>query len=211
MDTLIKLIVNNRKLIAAGFVLILIGFLLSLLHCNRMLREDNRRLENNQIALSVEAEAYKTKSGRQAIRINELELTSGEFEKMCEEQAQTIKDMGLKIKRLEMASTTGINTVVNKKIYIRDTTYIEKVDTMYIEKKMKRFDWNDDWNSISGVIYNDSVECLYKGNDTLTIAAIRVPKKFLFFRWGTKYIQINAVNANPSTSITYNKTIKIKK
>ena len=84
-------------------------------------------------------------------------------------------------------------------------------DTIYIEKKVKHFAWSDPWNSITGIIDGNNVQCFYGGRDTLHIATHRVPKKFLFFKFGTKYIEATVVNSNPSTWITYNKTTKIIK
>ena len=83
--------------------------------------------------------------------------------------------------------------------------------TLYIKEKGKYFKWSDPWNSIEGNIKGDEVECNYHGEDTIHVAINRVPKKFLFFRFGTKYVEVNMVNSNPSSIITYNKTIRMKK
>jgi hypothetical protein len=178
---------------------------------NSKLSEENERFSTNQIALTEEVQTYKTESGKNAARVTELTLSCDEFEKVCADQAKTIKDLNLKLKRVESASTTGTSTTVKITTALKDTVIVkDTINNMVVLDTLKRFIWNDQWNKIEGTIYNDSVDCSYEGIDTLTIVATRVPKKFLFFRWGCKYVQIDAVNSNPSTNIIYNKTVKIK-
>jgi hypothetical protein len=45
--------------------------------------------------------------------------------------------------------------------------------------------------------------------DTLHIFAHRIPKKFLFFEYGTKAIEIEAYTTSPYSNIIYSNTIKI--
>ena len=122
-----------------------------------------------------------------------------------------LEELGIKIKRLESMTSTGTQTDVHGKTQLKDTVFVHKTDTVTIKENGKYFKWGDTWNTISGKIIGDNVECSYHGTDTLTVVAHRVPKKFLFIKWGTKYIEGDIVNKNSSTVITYNKTIKIKR
>ena len=211
MINIIPFIIKNKKAITTTVIAIICLALILLFRYTLRLKEENNRLETNQVALSADLNKYKTKSGNNAAKVIELQLKNSEFKKLCQEQKDIIKDMGIKLKRLESVSTTGTKTEIHKKVEIHDTIIREKIDTVYTEKKLKRFEWCDNWTDISGIIYNDSVELLYTNRDTLTVAAVRVPKKFLFFRWGTKYVEVHVSNRNPYTEITYNKSIKIKK
>ena len=211
MINIIPFIIKNKKAITTTVIAIICLALILLFRYTLRLKEENNRLESNQVALSADLNKYKTKSGNNAAKVIELQLKNSEFKKLCQEQKDIIKDMGIKLKRLESVSTTGTKTEIHKKVEIHDTIIREKFDTVYTEKKLKRFEWCDNWTDISGIIYNDSVELLYTNRDTLTVAAVRVPKKFLFFRWGTKYVEVHVSNRNPYTEITYNKSIKIKK
>ena len=175
---------------------------------NGKLSDNNDRLFNNQTALTEKVRYYQTESGKNAARVTELTLKKDEFEKMCQEQVETIKDLKLKLKRVESVSTTATNTSITVVTQLRDTVIIR--DTLTVAN-VKHFNWSDSWNYIHGIIDGNNVECTYEGNDTINIVATRVPKKFLFFRWGTKYIQIDAVNSNPSSRILYNRTIKVTK
>ncbi len=199
---------KNYLLVILGYALLMTLFVWLLFIRNGKLSKDNDRMSNNQKALTEEVYYYKTESGKNAARVTELTLKKGEFEKMCKEQVKVIDDLNLKLKRVQSVSSTGTSTSITVVTELRDTILIRDTLSTSI---VKRFDWNDSWNHIHGVIDGNKVECTYDGKDTLNIVATRVPKKFLFFRWGTKYIQVDAVNSNPSTKIEYNKTIKIEK
>lgn len=189
------------------YALVATLFVFLLMDKNGKLSEENKRYFINQIALTEDIETYKTESGKNAVKITELTLSRNEFEKVCKDQVKTIEDLNLKVKRLEHMTTTstrtdiGVTAVLKDSVIIRDTIYIDTV---------KCFKWNDTWNEINGIIFGDTVKCEYHGTDTLNIVATRVPKKFLFFRWGCKYVQVDAVNSNPSTKITYNRAVKLK-
>lgn len=168
------------------------------------------RLSNNQASLLDDIDTFQTKLGKNAARIIELELTNGEFEKLCDEQAQTIKDLNLRVKYLQGITTTASSTDVRFKTVLKDSIIYHYKDSIVYTEKLKSFQWNDPWNRVDGVLKGDSVECSYQGVDTLNIVLTRVPKKFLFFKWGTKYIETTISHANPSTKIVYSKAIKIK-
>ena len=147
-------------------------------------------LMNKNWKLSDENERYY---------INQISLT---------EDIETYKtESGKNAVRLEHMTTTSTRTDIGVTVALKDSVIIR--DTIYVDT-VKCFNWKDKWNEINGVIVGDSVKCEYHGTDTLNIVATKVPKKFLFFRWGCKYIQVDAVNSNPSTKITYNKSIKLK-
>lgn len=208
---ILTFIIKNAKLTMAAIIALLLVFGLFMIKQNRALKEDNGRLSNNQVALTKDIEYYKTKSGNNAARVNELELTVDEFKNTCADQEKIIKDLGIKVKRLESVSSTGMNTNITVITQLHDTIYITKRDSIFIKENGKYFSWNDNWNHINGKIIGNNIECQYNGVDTITIAAHRVPKKFLFFRWGTKYVEVDITNRNTSSKITYNKTIKLKK
>lgn len=211
MLNFINFVINNRKFIYLGVVLLLILTCVSLFKRNRALMEDNERLNNNQIALVSDIESYKTESGKNAVRIRELELTSKEFKELCEEQKETIDDLNIKVKRLKNITTTGSVTSAGGKTNLKDTVIVTKIDSVFVKDTLQYFKWEDPWNRIEGSIKGKTVDCRYNGIDTVTIAVSRVPKRFLFFRFGTKYVEVNTVNRNPSSHIVYSKAVSLKK
>lgn len=207
LKTVLSFIKNNYKLVFILYAVLVTLFVYFLIVKNNELSVENERFSNNQIALTEEIKTYKTENGKNAAKITELTLSRDEFEKTCREQVNTIKDLNLKVKRLESMTTTSTATDVSAVTVLRDS--IIQKDTVCVET-VKCFTWKDNWNRIDGIIRGDSVKCEYHGTDTLSIVATRVPKKFLFFKWGCKYIQVDAINSNPATKITYNRAIKIK-
>lgn len=200
------------KWIVGIYIVLTTVLLLIFMSSYKRAKIENSRLTNNQTALMADIEYYKTESGRNASKIMELELTKSEFEKLLPELQKQVKELKIKNKYLESLSSTGTKTDVDGSSTLRDTVYITVKDSSVIKQEAKYFKWSDSWNEIQGTIYpNDKVDVSYHGVDTLTMAAVRVAKKFLFFRWGTKYIEVDAVNANPSTKIVYNQKIKIRK
>lgn len=200
------------KWIVGIYIVLTTVLLLIFMSSYKRVKIENGRLTNNQTALMTDIEYYKTESGRNASKIMELELTKSEFEKLLPELQKQVKELKIKNKYLESLSSTGTKTDVDGSSTLRDTVYITVKDSSVIKQEAKYFKWSDSWNKIQGTIYpNDKVDVSYHGVDTLTMAAVRVAKKFLFFRWGTKYIEVDAVNANPSTKIVYNQKIKIRK
>lgn len=199
---------KNRLFVITTYAVLMTFGVYLLFVKNGKLSDNNDRLSNNQTALTEKVQYYQTENGKNAARVTELTLKKGEFEKMCHEQVEVIKDLKLKLKRVESVSTTATNTSVTVVTQLRDTVIIR--DTLTVANA-KHFKWSDSWNHIHGIIDGNNVECTYEGNDTINLVATRVPKKFLFFRWGTKYIQIDVVNSNPSSRILYNRTIKVTK
>lgn len=175
-------------------------------------KKDKERYEANTHALLTDLETFKTKDGENAAKLIQLELTNGEFEKLCSEQAKKIKDLNLKIKRLESVNVIGSETIGGGKTNIKDSVVIKYIDSVRYIDKVKTFEWSDEWTKINGVIEQDSVDLSYKSSDTLTMVAYRVPRKILgFIPCGTKYIEVQIVNANKNTVINYAKTIKVGK
>ncbi|MDL2319893.1 hypothetical protein LJC45_02035 [Alistipes sp. OttesenSCG-928-B03] len=71
--------------------------------------------------------------------------------------------------------------------------------------------YRDRYISLDGVI-TDSV---FRGSvvtyDTLTQVVHRVPRRFLFFRYGTRELRQEIVSSNPHTRISYSRSINIEK
>ena len=200
------------KWIVGIYIILTTVLLLIFIGSYKRAKSENNRLANNQTALMTDIEYYKTESGRNASKIMELELTKSEFEKLLPELQKQVKDLKIKNKYLESLSSTGTKTDIDGSTTLRDTVYITVKDSSVVKQEVKYFKWADAWNTIEGTVYpNNKVDVSYHGTDTLTMAAVRVPKKFLFFRCGTKYIEVKAVNSNPSTKIVYNQKIKIRK
>lgn len=197
---------DKLKLIRIGYFIISIFLILILFKNYKNTKYENQRLRNNQTALITVGEKYRTENGEMATRIIQLEITKGEYEKLFPELREEIKNLKIKNKYLTELSKTATSTRIDTSTILRDTIYVTQRDTLYARK----FNYDDGWNKIKGVVYRDSIDIAYDGRDTLIMAAHRVPKRFLFFKYGTKYIEVDAVNKNPKVRIDFNQKIKIK-
>ena len=194
-----------RKFIVGTYTILIIASVF-MIGKVRSLKKERDRLENNQTALLSDVEYYKTESGKNAASVQKLELTKSELEKHCIDLTQTVKDLGIKVKRLQSASTTvtktevEIQTVVHDSIVYRDRPVI-----------LKTINWKDPWIKLDGILDGEDFSAKIQSIDTLNHIAHRVPKKFLFFRFGTKAVRLEVVNKNPHSQIVYTEYIELKK
>ena len=194
-----------RKFIVCTYTILIIASVF-MIGKVRSLKKERDRLENNQTALLSDVEYYKTESGKNAASVQKLELTKSELEKHCIDLTQTVKDLGIKVKRLQSASTTvtktevEIQTVVHDSIVYRDRPVI-----------LKTINWKDPWIKLDGILDGEDFSAKIQSIDTLNHIAHRVPKKFLFFRFGTKAVRLEVVNKNPHSQIVYTEYIVLKK
>lgn len=173
---------------------------------NKALRADNDRLTANQTALMQKATYYKTEAGKSAVSVQKLELTNSELKANYKQVCQTAEELGVKVKRLQSAMTTATETEVKVITQVRDSIVYRDgaVDTL------KAFSWHDAWVNILGELKGRDVSLNVVSQDTLIQIVHRVPKKFLFFRWGTKAIRQEITSTNPHTKITYTEYIELK-
>lgn len=173
---------------------------------NKALQSDNNRLQGNQTALLEKATYYETEAGKSAASVQRLELSyselKGKYKKMC----QTADELGIKVKRLKAASTTATETEVKVITQVRDSIVYRNgtIDTV------KSFCWHDAWVKILGELKGRDVSLNVVSQDTIVQIVHRVPKKFLFFRWGCKAIRQEIVSTNPHTRVTYTEYIELK-
>lgn len=111
-------------------------------------------------------------------------------------QEQTIRDLRLKVKQLEAAQTTSIET--------SDT-----VRARY-QPQDSCFRYSDQWADLSLRLKDTTF--YYNIRDSLATYVYREYKhRFLWWRWGTKGYQVKIVNFNPHARVTYNKYIKAER
>lgn len=173
---------------------------------NKALRADNDRLTANQTALMQKATYYKTEAGKSAASVQKLELSNSELKANYKQVCQTAEELGVKIKRLQSAMTTATETEVKVITQVRDSIVYRNgtIDTV------KSFSWHDAWVNILGELKGRDVSLNVVSQDTIVQIVHRVPKKFLFFRWGCKAIRQEIVSTNPHTRITYTEYIELK-
>ncbi len=171
------------------------------------LRREKRRLQGNQDALLADVEYYQTKAGRFAASVQALELEKSELRESRDDLVKTVADLNIKLRRVEAIAQATTKTNVEIRTEIRDSIVYR--DTSLL--RLSSINWSDAWVRVSGIITQDRHANLQiESTDTLTQIVHRVPRRFLFFRWGTKAIRQEITTSNPHTHIVYAEYIELK-
>lgn len=171
---------------------------------------ERRRLESNQEALMGKVRLYETEAGESAASVKTLQLNYDELMAKYQQVCEEARRLGIKVKRLQSAATSASKTEIVVKTVVKDTIlYIPStaaIDTA------KVFYWRDPpWIEVSGVLSHDSVDLNVQSYDTLIQIVHRVPKRFLFFRFGTKAVRQEIVSKNPHTRLVYSEYMTLSK
>lgn len=194
-----------RKFLFIALIL-LVGGNLFLFKRLDSIKKERDRLGSNQEALLSDVERYKTEAGKNAVSVSKLELTKDELEKKNKDLTKAVEDLNLKIKRIQSATTTTTQTEVEIKTEVRDSiVYRSQLDTIL------NFRWCDAWVDFKGTIDKGVLSAKIESTDTLHHIVHKIPKKFLFFRFGVKAIKLDVVNSNPHSKIVYTEYIELKK
>lgn len=174
-------------------------------------RRENRRLTQNQHALAAGIERYRTRLGQEAASVQALRLRCAEFEELRAADAAEIRRLGIKLRRLEATARTATATKVEIRTPVRDTVVVRLSDTLVVRDTLRLFRWRDAWVRVEGAVTADSVLCRVESADTLRQVVHRIPRRFLFIRWGTKALRQEIVPSNPHTRIVYSEYVKIER
>lgn len=174
-------------------------------------RSETQRLLQNQSALCAETEHYRTRCGEEAASVQVLRLRCTEFERLRAADAERIRTLGIKLRRLEAAAATATATQIEARAPLRDTIVIRQRDTLFVRDTIRHFRWRDAWVRVEGAIEADSVRCHVESIDTLRQVVHRIPRRFLFIRWGTKALRQEVVSTNPHTRIVCSEYVSIER
>lgn len=179
------------------------------MHQCKRLQQDNERLSANIASMSAGTQQYKTEAGKQAARAQQLELTAGELKQHCADLQARLNDMGIKNKYLQRAVYASTQMSAKVDTVVRDSIVyvpqLARLDTLQV------LQWADAWVRLNGTIHAGRFSGSITSQDTITVAVHRVPKKFLFIKWGTKRIDVSVASSNPHTIINEVKCVEIRK
>ncbi len=190
----------------------------ALLFALRHYRGENQRLAQNQEALTADLTHYRTRAGEEAASAQVLRLRCAEFERLRAEDAAEIRRLGIRLRRLEATARLASATQVRVQTPLKDTVIVRR-DTSGVLgptgrprlDTLKAFRWQDPWIRIEGYIARDSVRCRVSSVDTLRQVIHRIPRRFLFIRWGTKALRQEILSSNPHTRIVYAEYVRIER
>lgn len=165
------------------------------------MKEDNSRLRSNQQTLIEGVTYYKTRADESAASVQALQLEIQEFRHLHAEDARRIKELGIRLRRAESYAVTSMETT------LRDTLIVR--DTVVVRDSVRSFSGTTRWHTIAGILWGDSLAYEVHTVDTLRQVVHRVPRRFLFFRFGTKGIRQEVWSSNPNTTIVYAEYVEL--
>lgn len=197
-------------------MLIPLALVVAFKECHDLRGEAERTKENQDILLhNGRVEIGRTQSGRPRASVQAITLKTSDLKRNPDSLlAVNRKELKIKNSRIMAAATTSTTTKVDVKAAIQAVPH----DTCSLLSGPYRppdvsqtVSWSDPWITLRGVIEGDSMQVHIESRDTLQMIVHRVPKKFLFFRYGTKGIRMDVVGQNPHSRLSYPRIIMFKK
>lgn len=197
-------------------VLIPLALVVAFKECHDLRGEVERTKENQDILLhNGRVEIGRTQSGRPRASVSAIALKTSDLKRNPDSLlAVNRKELKIKNSRIMAAATTSTTTKVDVKAAIQAVPH----DTCSLLSGPYRppdvsqtVSWSDPWITLRGEIEGDSMQMHIESRDTLQMIVHRVPKKFLFFRYGTKGVRMEVVGQNPHSQLSYPKVIMFRK
>lgn len=197
-------------------MLIPLALVVAFKECHDLRGESERTKVNQDILLhNGRVEIGRTQSGRPRASVPAITLKTSDL-KRTPDSLLSVNRKELKIKnsRIMAAATTSTTTKVDVKVAIRPVphdTCSRSLSGLYRPPDVSQVSWSDPWITLRGDIEGDSMQVHIESRDTLQMIVHRVPKKFLFFRYGTKGVRMEVVSQNPHSRLSYPRIIMFKK
>jgi len=194
-----------KKYINIGIFILIASLIVALnlsLNSLKRAKEEVRRHEQNERVLQSDLKVIVAKNGDLVLRTEALTQTANEFKRYNSELTKEVKNLRIRLKDLQSATSVVIDTDIDTTIPIRDTILLPDISA-------RVFDYKDNFTTIHGVI-TDSVKLKYHSTDSLFIFHHIEKHKFLFIRWGVKAEWWDIKNSNPNNEIKGFKVVEIK-
>ena len=208
--SVIAILFSKLKLthyMAIAVVLICL-FCLFLLRVTSDLKLSNTRLRNNAVTLNSTLNDERTQAGNLMTRMGILELEKKEIKEFYEKEViDNLKDMKVRLKRLESFSATSIESK-----YVIETTLRDSVRLVDMKlEPIKYIDYKSEFLDFYQVQAGDQVKTIVHKRDSL-IQVVHQPFKKGFFltRIFKKKppLEQKITSADPNSVIKYNLYIK---
>lgn len=202
--------------ILIGVIVTLLGSLSLSVHLYVKTKADRDRLKENQNILlhNGKVEISETSTGKSHLSAPTVTLTTSEFRQSGDTLLKVAKQVGIKTSRLSQASSAGTTLTADivAPITMQPAThFLHDTIARYLPDTLKCFSWRDPWLSLSGCVSDSLFRGTVTASDTLDIFVHRVPKRFLFFRYGCKEVRMDIISRNPHTRLTYARTYQLVK
>ena len=110
---------------------------------------ERRRLEANQRSLLTDVQFYRTRDSLSAAGVERLTLSNREFREYAGELEKTVDALQLKVRRLQSASRTAVETHYPVTVRLRDTVVLR--DTLAVADTLRRLYYETPWLMLDGI------------------------------------------------------------
>lgn len=196
-------------------VLIPLALVVAFKECHDLRSEAERTKENQDVLLhNGKVEIGRTQSGRPRASVSAITLKTSDLKRNPDSLlAVNRKELKIKNSRIMAAATTSTTTKVDVKAAIQAVPHdtCSRLSGPYRPPDVSQtVSWSDPWITLRGEIEGDSMQMHIESRDTLQMIVHRVPKKFLFFRYGTKGVRMEVVGQNPHSQLSYPRIIMLE-
>ncbi|MBR4228057.1 MAG: hypothetical protein IKR72_03040 [Bacteroidales bacterium] len=173
-------------------------------------KEEAARLEDNQTSLLSQVEYYRSENGELVASVQSLTMRNEEIGALLPQYEKELKSLKIELRKAK--SIAHVETETNAEIVAPiqpGTGPAEPVAPANEDKDKEKaptypreFSWSDDWLSVSGKIYPDTVVCSIVNRDSLLLVAHYAKRKCLFFKGRKgKLLKYDVKTKNPHTEI----------
>lgn len=188
--------------------LIALAAVCAIQHKNLAQKEKERaRLEDNQSALLLDMEKYRTENGELVASVQALTLKGEELGALIPKYEKEIRSLKIDLKNAKSIASVETETSISVTAPLQEVIQQQEENTPDPEEPVEQpwpreFFWEDDWITIQGKVYPDTVVCSFVNRDSLILVA-RYQKKRCLFSKGRKgkLIKFDAKTKNPHTDI----------
>lgn len=171
-------------------------------------KEEAARLENNQTSLLSQVELYRTENGELAASVQSLSLKNAEIGALLPQYEKEIKQLRIDLRNAKNIAHVDTETSVDIVAPLEPADTITQDDGEEPTPKEdiptypRDFSWSDDWITVTGKVYADTVVCSFVSRDSLLLVAHYAKRKCLFARGKKgKLIKYDVRTKNPHTDI----------
>lgn len=180
-------------------------------YCDMKADRDRLRENQNLLLHNGVVEITQTNAGRSHASTPAITLRPEEFRKSGDTLAKVSRQVDIKPSRISGAATAATSTRADIEAPLTsvqaDESTSEPVDSQAtrppVHPSTRCFSWHDPWLSLSGCVSDSVFRGTVSATDTLDIIVHRVPKRFLFFRFGCREVRMDIISRNPHTRLTY--------
>ena len=188
--------------------LIALAAVCAIQHKNLAQKEKERaRLEDNQSALLLDMEKYRTENGELVASVQALTLKGEELGALIPKYEKEIRSLKIDLKNAKSIASVETETSISVAAPLQEVIQQQEENTPDPEEPVEQpgpreFFWEDDWITIQGKVYPDTVVCSFVNRDSLILVA-RYQKKRCLFSKGRKgkLIKFDVKTKNPHTDI----------